>query len=60
MSIFTNNGTNFVKTEKLLNNLDWDMIIQDQGLNKIIWKFNTPSVPWWGGWWVRLMRMVYL
>ncbi|XP_035217909.1 uncharacterized protein LOC118191217 [Stegodyphus dumicola] len=47
---YCDNGSNFSGAENLLKKIDWDVISQYSGPQKIILKFNPPSVPWWGGW----------
>jgi len=56
--IYSDNGTNFLGTNNALKDLDWDRISKTYGLERIVWKFNPPSAPWWGGWWERLVRSV--
>lgn len=56
--IFTDNGTNFVCMNNLFKGLDWKLIKENFDVCQIVWKFNPPSAPWWGGWWERLVRMV--
>ncbi|GFW34733.1 integrase catalytic domain-containing protein [Trichonephila clavipes] len=55
-TIYSDNGTNFKGAERLLHVLDWDSILA-RVEEKIQWKFNPPSAPWWGGWWERLVQM---
>ncbi|GFS56830.1 DUF5641 domain-containing protein [Trichonephila inaurata madagascariensis] len=50
-SIITDNGLGFTGAENLLKKIDWNVISQYSGSQKIIWKFIPPSAPWWGGWW---------
>ncbi|UYV73725.1 hypothetical protein LAZ67_11000531 [Cordylochernes scorpioides] len=56
--IYSDNGTNFVKTNKLLSHIDWDQMSNYSSAQKIIWKFNPPVSPWWGGFWERLIRII--
>ncbi|GFX09214.1 integrase catalytic domain-containing protein [Trichonephila clavipes] len=56
-TIYSDNGMNFKGAERLLHALDWDSILARVAEEKIQWKFNPPSAPWWGGWWERLVRM---
>lgn len=57
-TIYSDNGTNFVGTENLLKKLDWDQIATETSVERIIWKFNPPTVSWWGGFWERLVGVV--
>lgn len=54
--IYTDNGTNFVKTAKLFGQLDWTKIQAKTNTHRIQWIFNPPASPWWGGFWERLVR----
>ena len=58
--IWSDNGTNFVATEKeLLHNvLNWNQQAITESMVKkgINWKFNPPSAPHHGGVWERLVR----
>ncbi|UYV75405.1 hypothetical protein LAZ67_13000151 [Cordylochernes scorpioides] len=56
--IYSDNGTNFAKTNKLLSHIDWDQMSNYSSAQKIIWKFNPPVSPWWGGFWERLIRII--
>lgn len=58
VTIYCDNGTNFVGACNALRNLDWDLIIQRGVVSRIEWKFDPPLAAWWGGWWERLVRMV--
>lgn len=55
MTIISDNGTNFVGTENLFKCLDWEKI---QSVQRIKWKFNPPSSPWWGGFYERMIKML--
>lgn len=57
-TIYSDNGTNFVGTETLFSKLDWDKITTETSIERITWKFNPPSAPWWGGFWERLVGAV--
>jgi hypothetical protein len=57
-TIYSDNGTNFVVAENIFPGLDWKRMERDSGAKQIKWKFNPPTAAWWGGWWVRLIRMV--
>lgn len=54
--IYSDNGTNFVGTNNLFKTIDWHKVQQDDGVQRIQWKFNPPFAAWWGGWWERLIR----
>lgn len=54
--IYTDNGTNFVKTAALFGKLDWTKIQETTNIHRIQWIFNPPASPWWGGFWERLVR----
>nr|XP_042910810.1 uncharacterized protein LOC122271981 [Parasteatoda tepidariorum] len=47
--MYSDNGSNFVGTDKLLKSIDWDKIINDASIFRIQWKFNPPTAAWWGG-----------
>ncbi|XP_015118391.1 uncharacterized protein LOC107042035 [Diachasma alloeum] len=55
--IYCDNGTNFVGAHNLLRGLDWAKVVARGVLERIEWRFNPPSAPWWGGWWERLVRV---
>ena len=58
--IFSDNGTNFVGTEKELLlcflNLDKQKIASELAQKGVKWKFNPPAAPHHGGVWERLVR----
>ncbi|GFT22778.1 integrase catalytic domain-containing protein [Trichonephila clavipes] len=56
-TIYSDNGTNFKGAKRLLHALYWDSISARAAEEKVQWKFNPPSAPWWGGWWERLVQM---
>ncbi|CAL1276505.1 unnamed protein product [Larinioides sclopetarius] len=56
--MYSDNGTNFVGAENLLQNLNWDEIEKETSVQRIKWKFIPPSAPWWGGFWERIIHMV--
>lgn len=56
--IYSDNGTNFVGTRNLLQKIDWGEIKRFGTSQKIVWRLNPPSAPWWGRWWERLVRMI--
>ncbi|XP_071035303.1 uncharacterized protein [Parasteatoda tepidariorum] len=37
---------------------DWKSIEAETSVYKIEWKFNPPSVPWWGGFWEIMVKLV--
>jgi len=37
---------------------DWDKISTESAAPKIKWIFNSPSAPWWGGFWERVVGLV--
>jgi len=56
--VYTDNGSNFVGAVNLFGKIDWSAVeIRTQHF-RIMWKFNPPAAPWWGGWWERLIRSV--
>lgn len=58
ITIYSDNGTNFVGTNNELKAIDWNKI-EDFAIDKRIqWKFSPPSAPWWGGFWERLVGML--
>ncbi|UYV84543.1 hypothetical protein LAZ67_X002574, partial [Cordylochernes scorpioides] len=56
--IYSDNGTNFSKTNELLKRLDWGEIERESSVKRIQWIFIPPLAPWWGGFWERLVRVV--
>ncbi|UYV62862.1 hypothetical protein LAZ67_2002175 [Cordylochernes scorpioides] len=58
VKIYSDNGTNFKRTNRLFTNLNWDKIAKYLCDKQIRWIFIPPSAPWWGGWWERLVRLV--
>ncbi|UYV75623.1 hypothetical protein LAZ67_13000781 [Cordylochernes scorpioides] len=56
--IYSDNGTNFSKTNELLKRLDWGKIERESSVKIIQWIFIPSSAPWWGGFWERLVRIV--
>ncbi|UYV84906.1 hypothetical protein LAZ67_X003949 [Cordylochernes scorpioides] len=58
VKIHSDNGTNFKRTNRLFTNLNWDKIAKYSCDKQIRWIFISPSAPWWGGWWERLVRLV--
>jgi hypothetical protein len=45
-------------TINLLKKIDWKKIESIGTTERLKWKFNPPSAPWWGGWWERVVGMV--
>ncbi|GBM83165.1 hypothetical protein AVEN_43664-1 [Araneus ventricosus] len=58
LTIYYDNGTNFVGAANLRHGLDWNKIIRHGAIDAIDWKFNPPTAAWWGGWWERLIRIM--
>ncbi|XP_071042012.1 uncharacterized protein [Parasteatoda tepidariorum] len=56
--MYSDNGSNFVGTDNLLQLIDWEKIINDASIFRIQWKFNPPTAAWWGGWWERIVQMI--
>lgn len=56
--IYSDNGKNFVGTENLFAELDWEEIERESLMKRIRWVFIPPTAAWWGGWWERLIRMM--
>ncbi|XP_015120372.1 uncharacterized protein LOC107043390 [Diachasma alloeum] len=58
LTIYCDNGTNFVGACNALRDLDWDKVVEQGVLSRIEWMFSPPLAAWWGGWWERLVRIV--
>ncbi|UYV83241.1 hypothetical protein LAZ67_23000262 [Cordylochernes scorpioides] len=58
VKIYSDNGTNFKRTNRLFTNLNWDKLARYSCDKQIRWIFIPPSAPWWGGWWEQLVRLV--
>ncbi|GBM52316.1 hypothetical protein AVEN_126396-1 [Araneus ventricosus] len=43
LTIYCDNGTNFVGAANVLHGLDWNKIIRHGAVNAIDWKFNPPT-----------------
>ncbi|XP_023312397.1 uncharacterized protein LOC108915573 [Anoplophora glabripennis] len=56
--LYSDNGTNFRGTDNAFANLDWDAITRETNTQRILWRFNPPSAPWWGGSFERLVGVV--
>ncbi|XP_055947026.1 uncharacterized protein LOC129980670 [Argiope bruennichi] len=57
-TIYSDNGTNLVGTSNELKSVDWVKIQEYASVKEILWKFNPPSAPWWGGFWESLIGML--
>ncbi|UYV78342.1 hypothetical protein LAZ67_16001020 [Cordylochernes scorpioides] len=56
--IYSDNGTNFARTNKLLSHIDWNQMQNYSSAQKITWWFNPSVSPWWGGFWERFIRII--
>lgn len=56
--IYSDNGTNFRGTENAFATLNWDQIMRETSVQRIIWRFNPPTASWWGGFFERLIGVV--
>ena len=59
-TIISDNGTNFVgsarELKEYINSWNQDQIMSELAQKHIVWKFNPPSAPHFGGVWERLVR----
>jgi len=55
VTIYSDQGTNFVGLDNSMADLNWREIEAETAVDRIQWKFNPPTAPWWGGWWERLV-----
>ncbi|UYV65843.1 hypothetical protein LAZ67_3005615 [Cordylochernes scorpioides] len=56
--IYSDNGTNFAKLNRIFKRLDWTIIERETLIKRIQWIFIPPSAPWWGGFWERMVRTI--
>lgn len=56
--VYSDNGSNFIGTNKAFCNIDWKVVTTNAAIQKIQWKFNPPTAAWWGGFWERMIRML--
>lgn len=56
--IISDNGTNFQGTKNRLAEIDWAEIQKRSTIERIKWKMNVPTAPWWGGFFERLIRIM--
>ncbi|UYV67966.1 hypothetical protein LAZ67_5002653 [Cordylochernes scorpioides] len=56
--IYSDNGTNFEKLNRIFKRLDWIRIEKETSIRRIQWIFIPPSAPWWGGFWERMVRTI--
>ncbi|GFV63015.1 integrase catalytic domain-containing protein, partial [Trichonephila clavipes] len=56
--IYSDNGTNFKGAYRLYQKVNLEILKNVEELNPISWKFIPPQVPWWGGFWERLIGLV--
>lgn len=54
-TIYSDNGLNFVGSNNLFANIDWEKVMRYAAVKKIQWIFNPPTAAWWGGFWERLV-----
>ncbi|GFU79810.1 integrase catalytic domain-containing protein [Trichonephila clavipes] len=57
-TIYCDNGTNFRGAFNDQSKWNWSKIVEETRTPKILWKFISPTAPWWGGWWERLVGTV--
>ncbi|GFW07454.1 integrase catalytic domain-containing protein [Trichonephila clavipes] len=56
--IYSDNDTNFKGAYRLYQKVNLEKLKNVEELNPISWKFIPPQVPWWGGFWERLIGPV--
>lgn len=56
--MYSDQGKTFIGLENAMSRLDWDAIAKSTLMDRIDWRFNPPSAPWWGGFWERLVGVV--
>ena len=56
--IFSDHGKNFEGLNNRLERLNFKKLFKDLARQKIEWRFNPPSAPWWGGFWERLIGIL--
>ncbi|UYV65520.1 hypothetical protein LAZ67_3004584, partial [Cordylochernes scorpioides] len=56
--IYSDNGTNFAKLNRIFKRLDWIRIERETSIKRIQWIFIPPSAPWWGGFWEGMVRTI--
>lgn len=56
--LYSDNGTNFRGADNAFANLDWELITRETATERIVWRFNAPSAPWWGGFFERMIGIV--
>ncbi|GBM76251.1 hypothetical protein AVEN_105431-1 [Araneus ventricosus] len=57
-TVYSDNGTNFRGGYDELSTLYWEKSMREANINEILWKFNSPSSSWWGGFWEWLVRVI--
>lgn len=57
-TIYTDRGTNFVGADNAFKKIDWNEVTKYATESRIVWKFNPPSAPWWGGFWERIIGLM--
>lgn len=53
----TDNRTNFKGADNAFG-LDCEQVAQETSTQRIVWRFNPSSAPWWGGFFKRLIGVV--
>lgn len=56
--LMSDNGTNFVATKNLLEQLDWVKIKKYSTISRIKCQLNPPAAPRWGGFRERMVRIL--
>jgi len=56
--IYSDNGTNFMGTDRAFRQLDWEKFINNSAIERIDWRLNPPTAAWWGSWWEHLIRLL--
>ncbi|GFV77232.1 integrase catalytic domain-containing protein [Trichonephila clavipes] len=56
--IYSDNGTNSKGDYRFYQKVNLEKLKNVEKLNPISWKFIPPRVPWWGGFWERLIGLV--
>ncbi|GFT92003.1 integrase catalytic domain-containing protein [Trichonephila clavipes] len=56
--IYSDNGTNFKGAYRLYQKVNLEKLKNVEELNPISWNLIPPQVPWWGGFWERVIGLV--